>query len=103
MRESLWGFLFFNPIKLHTYYNLNQNNIIMKRYLLAVLIIGLCTTTISSIITTNLYRAYVEAAEALLEEAEMISEDNGIPWGDTICEGDTWCNYIDAKAGINRK
>lgn len=68
----------------------------MKKILLFTLILGLATTTVCSIITTNLFRNYTKSAERLLEELEIICEDNNIPWGDTICEGDNWSDYVDA-------
>jgi hypothetical protein len=68
----------------------------MKKILLFILIIGLATTATCSIITTNLYKNYAKSTEKLLEDLEIMCEGNDLPWGDTICEGDSWSDYVDA-------
>jgi hypothetical protein len=68
----------------------------MKKILLYVLILGLSTTAFCSIVTTNLYKNYTKATEKLLEEIEIMCDYHNLDWGDTICEGDAWCNYVEA-------
>lgn len=68
----------------------------MKRILIILLIEILATTTICSLIVTSHHRKYVEVTERLLEDLEIMCEDNNLPWGDTICEGDSWSDYVDA-------
>lgn len=67
----------------------------MKKLLLYILTIGLTTLT-TYYITTSTYKNYIKSTEKLLEDLEIMCEDNGIPFGDTICEGDSWSDYIDA-------
>ena len=43
------------------------------------------------------YEEYVKASDALLHEVERTNLDWGLYWGDTICEGDTWCEFLDAR------
>lgn len=40
-----------------------------------------------------LYEDYIKASEELLWDLEAICEANGIDWGDTVCEGDSWDNF----------
>lgn len=67
----------------------------MKRLLLYILTIGLTTLT-TYYVTTNTYKDYIKATERLLEDLEIMCEDNDLLWGDTICEGDSWSDYVDA-------
>ena len=66
----------------------------MKRIFI-LLIIGLATLTSCS--SYKLVREYVKTTDKLLEEIEMMMDDNGIPFGDTICEGDTWSDYVELR------
>lgn len=43
---------------------------------------------------------YYQITEKLLEDLEYIDNLNDIDWGDTIMEGDTWWEYVDAKEAV---
>lgn len=47
------------------------------------------------------YEKYVRASEELLHEVETLCVNHDIDWGDTICEGDAWCDYIDARINLD--
>ena len=68
----------------------------MKKILLILLIEALATTTICSVIVSMRHKDYVKTTEKLIEDIELLCEDNNISFGDTICEGDSWSDYIDA-------
>lgn len=70
------------------------------KYLLTILILGLITTSVCCIITTELYRNYVDVTEELLKEVEEMCEYHDLEWGDTICETDLWEDYTDACKAI---
>lgn len=75
----------------------------MKNSLMLVLSTIAVTFTITAIAISMYYKdciksysSYVETTENLLEDLETMCEDNGLSWGDTICEGDSWSDYVDA-------
>ena len=75
----------------------------MKDSLMLVLSTIAVTFTITAIVSAMYYKnwiksysSYVETTENLLEELEIMCEDDVLSWGDTICEGDNWSDYIDA-------
>ena len=43
------------------------------------------------------YEYYIHTSEVLLWEIEEMNEYFDINWGDSVCEGDNWCNYNDAR------
>lgn len=67
----------------------------MKKYIIVLTIIGLFASMF--IYTKSITKKYVETTDILLEEIEEIMDCNGISFGDTIAEGDTWCNYVELR------
>lgn len=55
-----------------------------------------CEETMVNAEIRNAFQYYV-TTEKLLRELEQIDNLNDIDWGDTICEGDAWEDYQDAK------
>lgn len=53
--------------------------------------------------TIKAYDYYVYTSQELLWEIEALCEENDIPWGDIICEGDNWSDYTDARRALGLK
>lgn len=68
----------------------------MNKHLKTVLIVVTIIYTLFTLVVIKTYQEYVYNTQRLLEEIEMVCEDNDLPWGDTICEGDNWSDYIDS-------
>lgn len=43
------------------------------------------------------YENYIHTSEELLWELEEMCDYHELDWGDTVCEGENWCNYCDAR------
>lgn len=69
----------------------------MKKYLFTIVITAISVIAMSAVPAVNLYQEYIEASEELLWDLEEMCEANGIHWGDTICEGDTWAEYCEVR------
>ena len=68
-----------------------------------VLIIA--TVAVAGIIGANiyvksLYEDYIRTSEELLWELEEMCDYHDIPWGDTVCEGDKWDAYCEARKAL---
>ena len=74
---------------------------------LAVLLVGKIQQVnrledkLSSIYPQQELVEYYKVTEQLLEDLEHIDNLNGIEWGDTICEGDSWEAYEIVKSKLN--
>ena len=69
----------------------------MKKILFA-LVIALTTLVIAISVR---FAQYVRVTDALLEECELICEEHGILWGDTLCEGDSWSDFQEIRAELH--
>lgn len=54
----------------------------------------------ANIYVKTLYEDYIRTSEELLWELEEMCEQHDIPWGDTVCEGDTWEEYCEARKAL---
>lgn len=48
----------------------------------------------------RMYENYIKTSEELLMEIEEMCDYHRLNWGDTICEGNSWCNYCDARKAL---
>lgn len=71
----------------------------MKKFLIivAIAIVGIIS---ANIYVKSLYEDYIRTSEELLWELEEMCEQHDIPWGDTVCEGDNWSNYCEARKAL---
>lgn len=71
----------------------------MKKFLIitAIVVVGIIS---ANIYVKSLYENYIRTSEELLWELEEMCESHDIDWGDTVCEGDVWENYIDARKAL---
>lgn len=53
-----------------------------------------------NIYVKSLYEEYIRTSEELLMEVEEMCDYHDIPWGDTVCEGNTWEEYCDARKAL---
>lgn len=65
----------------------------------SVITVIICDSVIESRINES-YKDYIEASDLLLHEVEHMCLYHDIHWGDTVCEGDTWCNFLDARFAL---
>ena len=73
----------------------------MKKYILPILAIAISIAAMMySTSVERKYQEYINTSEALLRDLEELCEINDIPWGDTICEGDSWSDYTDARVNL---
>ena len=68
-------------------------------------ILIIATIAVAGIIGANiyvksLYEDYIRTSEELLWELEEMCEQHNIPWGDTVCEGNTWEEYCEARKAL---
>lgn len=66
-------------------------------------ILAIVASIIAMLYSTSVakkYQEYIRTSEELLMDLEEICEINDIPWGDTICEGDSWSDYTDARINL---
>ena len=54
----------------------------------------------ANIYVKSLYEDYIRTSEELLWELEEMCEYHGLDWGDTVCEGDAWSNYCEARRNL---
>lgn len=54
----------------------------------------------ANIYVKSLYEDYIRTSEELLWELEEMCEQHDIPWGDTVCEGDAWDEYCEARKNL---
>ena len=54
----------------------------------------------ANIYVKSLYEDYIRTSEELLWMLEETCEQNGLPWGDTICETDVWEDYCEAREAL---
>lgn len=54
----------------------------------------------ANIYVKSLYEDYIRTSEELLWELEEMCEQHDIPWGDTVCEGDNWSDYCEARKSL---
>lgn len=59
----------------------------------AIVVTGYFTT----IAVEKSYEEYVRTSEELLMEIEEMCDYHDIPWGDTVCEGNAWEEYCEAR------
>ena len=71
----------------------------MKKILIIAAIAGVGIIG-ANIYVKSLYENYIRTSEKLLWELEEMCEYHNIDWGDTICEGDTWFNYCEARKAL---
>jgi hypothetical protein len=57
----------------------------------------------ANIYVKSLYEEYIRTSEELLWEIEEMCEYHGCPWGDTVCEGNTWEEYCEARKALGLK
>lgn len=71
----------------------------MKKFLIiaAIAIVGIIG---ANIYVKSLYEGYIRTSEELLWELEKMCEYHNIDWGDTVCEGDNWSNYCEARKAL---
>lgn len=69
---------------------------------LSTLLLGIVAFVcfVGVLLTLKAYDYYVYTSQELLWEIEAICEENGIHWSDTICEGDNWSDYNDARKAL---
>lgn len=46
------------------------------------------------------YNNYISSSEELLWEIEEMCNYHNICWGDTVCEGNNWDDYCDARESL---
>ena len=75
----------------------------MKTFI-TILTTAIVTTIISGFLISlafeNYYEDYNKATDRLLNLLEETDELNDIPWGDTICETDTWEEFCEAREKV---
>ena len=54
----------------------------------------------ANIYVKSLYEDYIRTSEELLWELEEMCESHGLDWGDTVCEGDKWDEYCEARKNL---
>lgn len=54
----------------------------------------------ANIYVKTLYEEYIKTSEELLWELEEMCEYHGLDWGDTVCEGNTWEEYCEARKAL---
>lgn len=71
----------------------------MKKFLIvaAIAVVGIIS---ANIYVKSLYEDYIRTSEELLWELEEMCEYHNIDWGDTVCEGDNWSNYCEARKAL---
>lgn len=71
----------------------------MKKILIiaAIAVVGIVGC---NIYVKSLYEDYIRTSEELLWELEEMCEYHDIPWGDTVCEGNAWEDYCEARENI---
>lgn len=74
----------------------------MKKFISITLVVIALVSSASAIISTVRYERYVSASQELLWDLEEICESHDIDWGDTICEGDSWANYCEARECLGK-
>jgi hypothetical protein len=55
----------------------------------------------ANIYVKSLYEEYIRTSEELLMEIEEMCDYHDIPWGDTVCEGNTWEEYCEAREALS--
>jgi hypothetical protein len=71
----------------------------MKKILI-IAVIAVAGIIGANIYVKTLYEDYIRTSEELLWELEEMCEQHDIHWGDTVCEGDTWSDYCDARKAL---
>ena len=74
----------------------------MKKFISITLVVIALVSSASAIVSTVRYERYVNTSQELLWDLEEICEAHGIDWGDTICEGDSWVNYCEARECLGK-
>lgn len=69
----------------------------MKKIVFIIVAVIVAMSCTSSVV---LYKNYIKASEELLWELEELCEYHNIDWGDTVCEGDNWSNYCEAREAL---
>lgn len=71
----------------------------MKKFLIiaAIAVVGIIS---ANIYVKSLYEDYIRTSEELLMEIEEMCDYHDIPWGDTVCEGDNWSDYCEARKAL---
>ena len=71
----------------------------MKKILIvaAIAVVGIIS---ANIYVKSLYEEYIRTSEELLWELEEMCEQHDVPWGDTVCEGDNWYEYCEARKNL---
>lgn len=74
----------------------------MRKYLSYCLAIVASSIATMAVVNYRIqkYDEYVRTSEELLHELETLCVNHDICWDDTVCEGDTWCDYIDARMDL---
>lgn len=72
----------------------------MKHIISILAIIASIGAMLYSTSVEKKYQEYIRTSEELLMDLERICEINDIPWGDTICEGDSWEDYTNARFNL---
>ena len=69
----------------------------MKKILFAFVI----ALTASVVAISVRFAQYIRVTDRLLEDCELICEENGILWGDTLCEGDSWSDFQEMRTRLH--
>jgi hypothetical protein len=72
----------------------------MKKVLIVAAVIAVAGIIGANICVKFLYEDYIRTSEELLWELEEMCEYHNIDWGDTVCEGDNWSNYCEARKAL---
>lgn len=71
----------------------------MKKVLI-IAAIAVASIIGANIYVKSLYEDYIRTSEKLLMEIEEMCDYHDIPWGDTVCEGNTWEEYCEAREAL---
>lgn len=74
----------------------------MKKYLPYFIAVLSVSFAIVTTIKNNKLIQYYEATETLLEEIEILCDEWEVSLDDTLCEGDNWVEYIEAKRTVRQ-
>lgn len=72
----------------------------MKKILITAVVFAVVGIMGCNIYVKSLYKEYIRTSEELLWELEEMCESHGLDWGDTVCEGDVWDEYCEARKNL---
>lgn len=68
--------------------------------IIAMVVAIIATGYSTTVAVQKAYEEYVRTSEELLMEIEEMCDYHDIPWGDTVCEGNTWEEYCEAREAL---